>query len=175
MEKHYIKVGTITLNDTCDVTDPCYNKDVWCRTTVKNMKPGIYECHAALSDEDDWGIRVAETRILHENFRPDGRTVWERVGDIGVDAGLAGFFDNKPDFTDEQWHDFCNGMNKGGCYETAAKDAYLGKFDGRDGFWTHSGYGDGCYDLFAAEKDGKIVGLWLIFIDDEDDDYEEGE
>lgn len=35
-------VGKIMLGDKVDITDPCYDKSVWCRMTV-DCKPGEYE------------------------------------------------------------------------------------------------------------------------------------
>ena len=52
----------------------------------------------------------------------------KKIGDIGVDAGLAGFFHNKPDYTDDEWAAFCDRVRHG--------DAWLIK----EGFYSSSGY-----------------------------------
>ena len=49
--KECVKVGHIILGNTVDVTDPCYDKDVWCRTTLHDMIPGKYKCEAVIADE----------------------------------------------------------------------------------------------------------------------------
>lgn len=76
----------------------------------------------------------------------------EEIGSIGVDAGLAGFFHNKPDYSDEEWGRFCDRVRNG--------DAWLIK----DGFYSSSGYGDGCYGVYAYKQDGAITALELRFL-----------
>ena len=63
----------------------------------------------------------------------------KEIGSIGVDAGLAGFFHNKPDYTDDEWAAFCDRVSHG--------DAWLIK----DGFYSTSGYGDGCYGVYGLQ------------------------
>lgn len=76
----------------------------------------------------------------------------EEIGSIGVDAGLAGFFHNKPDYSDEEWGRFCDRVHNG--------DAWLTE----DGFYSSSGYGDGCYGVYAYKQDGAITALELRFL-----------
>ena len=73
-------------------------------------------------------------------------------GSIGVDAGLAGFFHNKPDYSDEAWSKFCDRIRHG--------DAWLTE----DGFYSSSGYGDGCYGVYAYKQDGEITALEVRFL-----------
>ena len=85
---HY---GEMYFGKVIDVTDPCYNRNVWCRTSV-DVVPGTYDCYATHTENG----RVAEIFIK----RKDSRSVRTRMIDtIGVDAGLAGFFNNKKDYT----------------------------------------------------------------------------
>ena len=76
----------------------------------------------------------------------------EEIGSIGVDAGLAGFFHNKPDYIDEEWGRFCDRVRNG--------DTWLIE----DGFYSSSGYGDGCYGVYAYKQDGAITALELRFL-----------
>lgn len=39
---HY---GEMYFGKVIDVTDPCYNSDVWCRTSI-DVVPGTYDCYA---------------------------------------------------------------------------------------------------------------------------------
>lgn len=169
-----VMAGHITLGNTVDVTDPCYDMNVWCRSTLKNVAPGKYVCYAIFSDEGNWGQRVAKARIILDDgseaandtqARVKSGRSWRRVTDIGVDAGVAGFFADKPDFNDEQWSELCNWMFNG----EGKKDCYIRTFDnGTDGFWTSSGYGDGCYDVYAIRSlvNGKpmITALEIRFL-----------
>ena len=75
----------------------------------------------------------------------------EEIGSIGVDAGLAGFFMNKPDYTDEQWTEFCESIRDG--------DAWIKD----EGFFSSSGNGDGCYGVYAYKQNGEITALEIRF------------
>ena len=156
------KIGEIVLGETCDITDPCYDADVWCRNTVI-VKPGAYVCYADIRNYDDWGKRVKRSWIIHKDCdghkmpHNDSSLTWKGDYDCGVDAGLFGYFDDKPDFSDNEWRKFCNAIE-------GDPTAQISKFDGRDGFFTSSGYGDGGYYVDAYAKDGEVVALETRFI-----------
>lgn len=40
------KIGTMDFHGSVDITDPCYNRDVWCRMTDVNIRNGVYTCIA---------------------------------------------------------------------------------------------------------------------------------
>ena len=173
--KECIKVGHIVLGNTVDVTDPCYDKDVWCRATLQDIVPGKYKCEAIIADEGKWGKRVSKARIVLDDGsdlakiakkRAERARQYEHVANIGVDAGLAGFFANKPDFDDDQWDELCEWMFEG---DISEKNYYIKRFDNNtDGFWTSSGYGDGSYDVFAiyenVDNSPKVVALEIRFL-----------
>lgn len=147
-------VGTIELGNEVDITDPCYDKDVWCRMTT-NCEPGLYKGYVEVVDEGDWGKRVATVSIFK------GDKIWgieemELIGNIGVDAGLAGFFNNKPDFTDEEWSDFCDELSEGEAWNL------------HNGIFSESGFGDGSYDVYANEERNAFT-IVFIYEDDEDE------
>ena len=85
---------------------------------------------------------------------PRNSIKWKIIGRIGVDAGMAGFFTNKPDFNDDEWDEFCNFVSsqKGPAY-----------FKDKIGFWSDSGYGDGGYDVEAIKENNKIIAIRIIF------------
>jgi hypothetical protein len=163
-------IGTINIPDgIVDITDPCYNKDVWCRHTTEVM-PGTYNCYTYIGEDKDWGNRCWITQIviadgdesdIAEDRICSGRS-WRSIADIGVDAGLAGFFNHKPDFNDDEWHEFCNMMRKHRANENAI-DALIHHFKTGDGFWTESGCGDGMYPVYAIREKGKIIALEIRF------------
>ena len=166
-------VGYIDLSQgTVDITDPGYSRDVWCRRTEEIM-PGTYSCYAYIGDDSVWGRRVWINQIViadgdESHYAEDlvsDEDAWEEIGEIGVDAGMAGFFQNKPDFGFDDWDHLCAWL-----FDKAAKhnsegveDAYIKNFETGDGFWTESGCGDGCYGVYAIKKDDKIVALEIRF------------
>ena len=132
------KAGIIELGNEVDITDPCYDKTVWCRTTQKCV-PGEYHGYINTKNCGVWGERVSSICIYKDNKRVPLKDM-EIIADIGVDAGLAGFFNNKPDFNDEEWNDLCNQISKGDSW-----NLYNGVF-------AHSGYGDGSYPVYANKE-----------------------
>ena len=148
--------GTKEFPEKIDITDPCYDKDVWCRINNFPIKPGEYTCYACIADNEEtrgWGERVSRIGI-----RMGDADRYERKGLIGVDAGLAGFFIDKPDYNSAEWKEFCGKIN-------FDQRVYL--FD--EGFFSESGYGDGAYNVYAGYKDGNIVEVYIEFIGEEDD------
>jgi hypothetical protein len=153
-------VGKIELGTKVDITDPCYDKDTWCRMTT-DCEPGLYEGYIEMSDEGAWGNRVASVSIFK-----DGRIVdiekMKIIGKIGVDAGLAGFFNNKPDFNDREWSEFCDKIEEGNAWNLY------------NGIFSSSGYGDGGYYVYANKDRNAFT---IVFIDNEyeedDEEYEE--
>lgn len=143
-----IVVGTKYFSGKLDVTDPCYNKNVWCRANV-NVQPGEYTCCVWLNDED----RVATIGIYKDGVIPL-RADMEPVAEIGVDAGLAGFFVDKPDYNVREWADFCESL---GCGENYwLRD---------DSFFSSSGYGDGGYDVCAVMHGDEATAVEIRFIE----------
>ena len=157
-------VGQIEIPDGfVDITDPCYGKDVWCRMNDVRVMPGTYNCYAYMGEDKIWGNRcwIAQIAIadgpydeVAEDRISSGRS-WRTIGSIGVDAGMAGFFNHKPDFDDDAWTKVCNAKTHGGC------KAYLEGF--ANGFWTDSGVGDGCYTVHAIRENRKIIALEIRF------------
>jgi len=141
--------GYMYLEDTVNITDPCYGANVWCRINNFPVSEGVYECYTvAASDYEThgWGERIAKCGIRKEGSNP---TQYEQKGSIGVDAGMAGFFtcDNEAVFENEILKNSC-------------KDVYYGE----NYFCTSSGYGDGAYPVYAGYEDGKIVEVYIEFI-----------
>lgn len=165
-------IGVRKFDGKVDVTDPCYEKDAWCRMNGVEILPGEYECFVDVwsnKQTGGWGERVA--RIGIRRLRSE-ETVFEQIGEIGVDAGLAGFYQDKPDFTDEEWSEFCDIIHD---YPTMHLSE--GEFSGRlNGFTASSGYGDGGYPVYAARNSrGQVVALEIHFIWEEDEEEEDEE
>ena len=89
----------------------------------------------------------------------------KRDGEIGVDAGLAGFFQNKPDYENDDWNNICNFIFESGD-ATNRKQFWLVDESSPlkcKCFFCESGIGDGVYELSRLEKDGRLVGYKLNF------------
>ena len=95
--------------------------------------------------------RVGVIGIYLDGIIPPQKQM-EYIGEIGVDAGLAGFFMNKPNYNDDEWNDFCNSIRKGNAW---IKD---------EGFFSSSGYGDGMYPVYAYKYNGEIIALEIRFL-----------
>jgi hypothetical protein len=151
------KIGTKHFEGTVDITDPCYSKGVWCRMTAE-VKAGEYDCRiwrhttkGVYNRREYNDVRVGKIGIYHNGIVPNVKLM-QLIGSIGVDAGLAGFFMNKPDYNDEEWEELCLSIRGG--------DAWIRD----DGFFSHSGYGDGCYGVYAYKRDNEIVALEIRFL-----------
>lgn len=150
-------IGTKEFAGIIDITDPCYNKDVWCRMNA-TVKAGSYECSVWKQTEKyEYEGKEHKYQIVGIiGIYLDGiipvQNQMEEIGYIGVDAGLAGFFMNKPDYTHEQWIELCN--------STYGGDAWIRP----EGFFSVSGLGDGGYPVYAyKDKDGNITALEIRF------------
>ena len=150
MKKKFEKVGVLNLEDgKIDITDPCYDNDIWCRINNVDVKPGKYNCYVK-KDNSYRCPRVQEIRIVRQGSSKFANN-WEILGWIGVDAGLAGFFISpKKNYSDEEWKKFCDSLKN---------DVY---FVREYGFFSYSGFGDGEYDV-KIDDDDNIIAVRIIF------------
>lgn len=152
------KIGIKNFHGSVDITDPCYNRNVWCRMNDVKIKEGDYTCIVWYQTErgefkgKTYACKVVGiVGIYLDGIIPPQKNM-EEIGSIGVDAGMAGFFHNKPDYSDDAWITFCNITRRG--------DAWLME----EGFCSSSGYGDGCYGVYAWKTNGEITALEIRFI-----------
>lgn len=150
--------GTITFTkDVIDVTDPCYDKDVWCRSTLP-IKPGEYEWQA-VENTGIFGTRIHSLSIFQKGAilrSKRGKTVTY----IGVDAGLAGFFEEKPDYDDKEWHAICDALSNKKVIVAEKENPFKCV-----GICSDSGYGDGEYAVVKLyDVEGHWVGYRIIYI-----------
>ena len=149
-------IGKKYFEGFIDITDPCYDKDVWCRMNAI-VKAGTYECKVWERTEEyksngkNYKYQtVGIIGIYLDGITPPQKQM-EEIGSIGVDAGMAGFFMNKPDYTDEQWSELCDFTHKGNAW---IKD---------EGFFSSSGFGDGEYSDYAYKQNNEIIALEIRF------------
>lgn len=152
-------VGIKHFGPYIDVTDPCYDKDVWCRMNNIKIIEGEYTCVIWLHKEnymfngkEHTSTSVGRIGIYLHGIIPQQNKM-EEIGEIGVDAGLAGFFMDKPDYTRDEWDDFCNSVETGNAWIKP------------EGFFSSSGEGDGCYPVVVARNSkGEINAVEIVFI-----------
>jgi len=141
---------------TMDVTDPGYDKDSLCRTQFPCL-PGKYNVYVDVRRCRGWGIRVHTLKIVHESYDGENNRfgtwkpkLWNGAA-IGVDAGLCGFFDNKPDYP-------CGDFNDPGEYDELNPETWSQMCDLVDkknhavlsyGAFSTSGIGDGVYPCYV--------------------------
>lgn len=154
---------------TIRATDPCYTPDTWCAGSFP-AKNGKWSAWLFLSDEDDWGVRVAMLMIVHDDHQMQFTGLDEVAGSFGVDSGQFGFFDHQ---LYEERHDTDYGV-KGSFYQTIC-DLTLDK-PGRAtiewGAASSSGLGDGVYEVVARYVKGEAVQAAAIFIEEYEEDEE---
>lgn len=161
------KIGTIEFaGNEIDITDPCYDKDVFCRARRKIL-PRRYDCYVETGKIDGYRI-VCTLTILTKSVDLGDKTLRARKeGYIGVDAGVAGFFENKPDYDDSDWNKICSYIYpKTAASGTAHPDIWL--VDESTplkcrGFFSQSGYGDGMYAFYRLTSGGEFAGYKIKF------------
>lgn len=161
-------IGTCHFGSKIDITDPCYDRNAWCSMNDVRVVEGDYKCFAEFISDERFGVQVASIIIALDGETFDSSEL-DVIGGIGVDAGLAGFFNNKPDYSHSEWLDFCGGLGD--------KDAWIA----HDGFFSLSGFGDGVYDVYArlsASDPNAYDVLEIVFIfeddfDDDEDDFDD--
>ena len=156
------------------MSDPCYEKGIWCAALLKNVMRGTWRVEAIKSDDGEWGVRVAVLRAIHESYSGE---YFDLGPELGVDSGQLGIYDAS------HYHDdsvFSEPSKFGAC----GKDEWYGHncditLDAPQagiipyGCVSCSGYGDGSYGSYAAYNvAGHIVGIEVVFIDEEDEDDE---
>lgn len=154
-------IGSFMLGNKVDITDPCYNKDVWCRMTTE-CTPGEYYGYVEQRNTS-WGNRNTVLTIYKDDVHVDDIDM-EYIGEIGVDSGMVGFFNDKPNFPDDKWYEFLEFskvFKKNGEYNYSKK-TYIVDY----GIFCESGYGDGCYNVYANKE---RTAFEIVFIDDEED------
>ena len=145
------------------ITDPCYKRDTWCAGVISDVKNGVWESHIKMDDS------VAELIAYHKDIKSTTLRIakWKEQGiDVGVDSGQCGIFD--ADLYPEG--ETGNFDGKGSFYDkccrltTGGHDAGVLDF----GVVSRSGYGDGSYTCYTLEDVNGVVGVKIVFIDEND-------
>ena len=166
MEDRFELVGKMNFRDKVDISDPCYNRDNNGNIIDYEITSGKYNCFIKNAVNSS---RVAEIAIVKTECTgvENKDYLWDYIGNICVDAGLAGFFNHKIEYSYDMWDNFCDRLTETGYGIDICKVSYWLNFD--NGFFSESGWGDGCYDVFEYKNDGETKGLKIVFITEEED------
>lgn len=166
MLANIINAGCIELSEKVIVSDPCYDRSVWCMATDVAVKPGKYVVYIAKKDEKEFGTRVAVIMAVHEDYIKEIKEDWETYDCcIGVDSGQCGIFDDDIYPKDEKSGGEYDDENSfyGECCKLTLGDSHFGLLRNGNGVVSSSGYGDGSYELFCQYYDGERIALMVDF------------
>ena len=170
-------------SQTMRVSDPCYDRDVWCCGTLDKCRMGTWEAGVLQVDMDDWGVRCAVLAVRHKAAGPDFSVIrqdtvcqnqdgWmEQPFYVGVDSGQAGFFDeafyqNPSVFADMPAPE--QNLSPDDVWYNHVCDITLSDLGAGiipHGAVSSSGFGDGCYICYThAGADGAIDFAWIRFL-----------
>ena len=162
-------MGVIKLGDKVIISDPSYDLDGLYQCVLYNVLFGSYRCFSEYKGRNIGGLYVKAIELHHEDYSE--YNLEPNEFQITVDSGQAGVFDyeyfakhhthSDTEETDEEWSErvdeITNTRNGAGTTDDV-------------GFVASSGYGDGIYTCYTARnKDGKIVAIRVVFIEDEDE------
>jgi hypothetical protein len=177
--RQYICIGSFEQNTgTIIVSDPTYEPTTkyffGIAAQIPNVQTGTYYAVIEIIKEQK---RNSALFIFHEDFFPakkgpiSSKVLNEIVGQltyktnakqsIGVDAGMAGFYDKKFYFSQHtvEWSEFITDK----LIQSPKRSLIL-----PSGVISDSGYGDGFYTYYIAKANNKVVSVCLSFIDAED-------
>jgi len=163
---HYL--GSIKLGKHVHFSDPCYDRDVWCRKEETSKFPaGQYHTYTVLRDEGDFGLRVnmiIVVRACRYQKWQIPTTSWLIDGTVGVDSGQAGIFDESI-YPQGETGDYEDPESfYGQCCKLTLDDLSIRSGIVKDkGIVCESGFGDGEYPVL------KTSSAYLIDFLSEDD------
>ena len=161
-----IRTGNIELSDKVVVSDPCYDRSVWCMETDIAVNPGTYATYIFKKDEKRFGVRVAAIIAVHMDYTESINKDWEPYDCcVGVDSGQCGIFDDAVYPANEE-----SGGNYddeesfyGECCKLTLSNDQGGILKSHKGVVSSSGYGDGSYKLLCQYHEGERVALMIDF------------
>jgi|GEM_PF-2407011 len=161
------ELGIIELSGNTVISDPCHDRDTWCSIQGFTVKPGLYKA-VSLNSCKNYFPRIAGIVCYHNESFADvhevARRRWVEVGVFYVDSGQAGIFDDSiyPQSKDDNGDYDDPSSFYGECCDITL-NPLCGCLHSNKGVVTSSGYGDGCYSLYAVYKKNERVALIMDF------------
>lgn len=156
MEK--ILIGKKDFKGHVDITDPCYERDVWCRTNGLPIREGTYVCSVEVADDDEtggWGNRVASLWIEPDVNLALSPKAYKKICEIGVDSAMAGVFESPAELPRELLAEVSEKI-----YDQPGMAMIIDQ-----GIVSKSGYGDGVYPVFGVKNNGgELIALYIQFV-----------
>lgn len=174
------RLGVITLGKDVCVTDPCYDRSVWCMTQLHNVKPGLWCVRASIDEIDSWGKRLYVLELAHRDStsQEDG-FMWKEHSELGVDSGMMSVIDDvyyrrkngsaeefeADETAKDRFSDECSSLTYGFVGNRHTRYAGIYRAGNKAvGVICSSGCGDGAYPLDVVEADGEIVAMRINFM-----------
>ena len=149
-------VGEMVFDNNIDISDPCYSRDEHSNIIDYKIKEGKYGCYIKYGKPEEYEEnRIAEISIIKKGYGGTKDMAWNKAGTIGVDTGIAGFFNHKIEYSRREWRSFCDRLKEG---------KWWVNFD--NGFFSESGWGDGGYYVYESRNnDNEVIALKIVFIE----------
>lgn len=156
-------VGVIELGEIAFLSDPCYGTMSMYNSTIQTI-PGKYNVYVTISESNSrfYMGRITSIMAVHQDYYPKFKTMPKNDREslfCAVDSGTCGIFDkdyfkkfHTEDDVDDEWYDkfvinmdsFINTENKGAI--------------------SSSGWGDGCYPVYAEYVGDKAFAIRIKFL-----------
>ena len=171
MNKEYTIIGNFDLKSgVLRISDPSYDKNVLSAQVLDNCRTGEWEAAACYMAS---GVKFSMLDNIEE-----GSAELEDFDDmIGVDAGMAGIFDDSVYGLDSAFKGWPEPVTQfsnlpgakwfGHCCDALDNSDQAGIFP--FGVVSHSGFGDGAYEgFYHTGEDGKIDLVAVVFVYDDE-------
>lgn len=136
---------------------------------IKNAKIGTWKT-AVL--EGKYTRRIARLIAFIDEISPPSvydvpnQSKWKCIDTIGVDSGMAGIYDSHFYPSEENTGDYEDESSFYGQASAITDVGILKSHQYAFGVNSHSGFGDGSYNVYVMTQNRKVVAIQIVFIQD---------
>ena len=147
-----------------DISDPSYEDGEGRSIRNLKVKPGEYvagNCvFRVIGSREKYVVKLILTHFdFMDGLYLGDQQNWEKIGVCTVDCGSMAICESSmPDMDEPMWIKFCTKIE--GPVKRLGTVAKVGK---KPIVVCEACFGDGCYDVYAAKKDGEIVAVEVRF------------